>query len=218
MQLYGALASPYVARVVLFGRLQGLELDPTMPEGGLKSTAYLARNPMGKMPMLEVDGASIAESEVICELLEDLHPGRGGLPGTPLDRARARTISRVYDIYVSPQVSVLFRSMNPATRDAATVATAKDAYAEALGFLGHYVAAAPFAAGAALSLADCTLLPSVTIIRKTIVPALGALDPTTGGGTLGRWWSTMQRDPLTSAFLARYEPAVDAFLQSLRSR
>ena len=43
MQLYGALASPYVARVELFAELQGLELDPVMPEGGLKTTSFLAR-------------------------------------------------------------------------------------------------------------------------------------------------------------------------------
>jgi len=35
------------------------------------------------MPALEVDGALIAESEVICEYLEDLYPGSGGLPGSP---------------------------------------------------------------------------------------------------------------------------------------
>jgi glutathione S-transferase len=135
MQLHGAIASPYVARVVLFARLKGLALDPAMPAGGLKSASFLARNPMGKMPVLEVDGASIAESEVICELLEDLYPATGGLPGTPTDRARARTIARVHDTYVAPQVSVLFRSMDPAKRDEAAVKVTQDAYAAALGAL-----------------------------------------------------------------------------------
>ena len=80
MKLYGSLASPYVGRVVLFARLKGLALEPQMPEGGIKSAEYLAKNPMGKMPVLELDGVAIPESEVICELLEDLHPGTGGLP------------------------------------------------------------------------------------------------------------------------------------------
>ena len=75
MKLYGSLASPYVARVVLFARLKGITLEPQMPEGGIKSPDYLSKNPMGKMPVLEVSGMALPESEVICEFLEDLHPG-----------------------------------------------------------------------------------------------------------------------------------------------
>jgi len=55
MKLYGGLASPYVARVVLFARLKGIALAPQMPAGGIKTPEYLAKNPMGKMPVLEVD-------------------------------------------------------------------------------------------------------------------------------------------------------------------
>lgn len=41
MQLFGALASPYVARVVLFARLKGIDLQPVMPEGGVKTSGFL---------------------------------------------------------------------------------------------------------------------------------------------------------------------------------
>ena len=72
MQLYGALGSHYVARVVLYARLKGIDLQPVLPEGGIKSPAFLARNPLGKMPVLELDGVCTPESAVICALLEDL--------------------------------------------------------------------------------------------------------------------------------------------------
>lgn len=218
MKLYGALASPYVARVVLFARLKGLALAPQMPEGGIKSPGYLARNPMGKMPALDVDGVAIPESEVICEYLEDLHPGTGGLPGGPAERAQARLVSRVYDVYVAPQTSVLFRNMNPATRDAAAVASAKTAIETAFGYLQHYVTAAPYAAGSHLSLADCTLLPAFHIMRKTVFPAHGVADPTTGEGSLSRWWSTVEADPVTGPFIEEYSVAVDAFLKMLAKK
>lgn len=218
MKLYGGLASPYVARVVLFARLKGIALEPQMPAGGVKSPGFLALNPMGKMPALEVDGAVIPESEVICEYLEDVYPGSGGFPGSPLERARARLISRVHDVYVSPHASVLFRNMNPKTRDAAAVAAAMPALETGFGYLEHFVAATPFAAGDQLSLADCTLLPSFLIMRKTAFPMFGMTDPTAAAGPLGRWWSVIEADPVTGPFLQEYGAAVDAFIRMLAGK
>ena len=218
MKLYGSLASPYVGRVVLFARLKGLALEPQMPEGGIKSAEYLAKNPMGKMPVLELDGVAIPESEVICELLEDLHPGTGGLPGGPIDRARARLISRLHDVYVAPASGILFRNLNPATRDTQAVADARQIFERSVGHLEHFLAATPFAAGSALSLADCTLLPSFLILRKTVVPAFGLADPTDGSGKLGRWWSAVSGDPTTGAFAEEYSAAADAFLKMLAGK
>jgi glutathione S-transferase len=215
MKLYGALASPYVARVVLFARLKGLTLDLQLPDGGIKSPAFLAKNPMGKMPALEVDGTVIAESEVICEYLEDLYPGTGGLPGGPIERAGARLISRIHDVYLSHHVGVLFRHMNPSQRDASAVPAAKLEIEKAFGYLEHFLAATPFAAGSQPSLADCTLVPSLLIMRKTVIPVFGLADPTAGQGKLGRWWSTVTTDPLTGPFMAEYSTAVDAFLKML---
>lgn len=218
MKLYGGLASPYVARVVLFARLKGLTLVPEMPAGGIKTPEYLAKNPMGKMPVLEVDGAVIPESEVICEYLEDLHPGTGGLPGTPAERARARLISRIHDVYLSSAVTTLFRNLNPAKRDEAAVAAAKTSAETGFGYLEHFVAASPFAAGSQLSLADCALLPSIMILRKTAFPAFGLADPTSGAGALGRWWAACEADAITGPFMKEYSAAVDAFLRMLAGK
>lgn len=218
MKLYGGLASPYVARVVLFARLKGLSLVPEMPAGGIKTPEYLAKNPMGKMPVLEVDGAVIPESEVICEYLEDLHPGTGGLPGTPAERARARLISRIHDVYLASAVTTLFRNLNPAKRDEAAVASAKASAETGFGYLEHFLVAVPFAAGSQLSLADCALLPSIVILRKTAFPAFGMSDPTAGDGALGRWWSACEADAVAAPFMKEYSTAVDAFLKMLAGK
>jgi glutathione S-transferase len=218
MRLHGALASPYVARVVFFASLKGIALEPRLPDGGIKSADYLAMNPMGKIPVLEVDDVAIPESEVICEYLEDHYPDTGGLPGSPADRAHARLVSRIHDVYVAPGASVLFRNLNPATRDEAAVAAARESVTSGFGYLAHFVTASPYAAGSQLSLADCTLLPRIAIMRKSSFPAFGMPDPTVGQGPLGRWWATMETDPLTAPFLARYSTAVDEFLASLAAK
>ena len=49
---------------------------------------WLARSPMGKVPIIELDGGRrLAESEVICEYLEEAYPQKPLLPRDPL-RAR----------------------------------------------------------------------------------------------------------------------------------
>ena len=93
MKLYGAIASPYVARVVMFARIKGIDLTPTEAPGGIKSAEYLKLNPIGKMPTLEVDGQGIGESTIICDYLEDTLPQKPGLPTEPLN-APGRASSR----------------------------------------------------------------------------------------------------------------------------
>jgi len=218
MKLYGSLASPYVARVVLFSRLKGFDLEPQMPEGGIKSAAYLAMNPMGKMPLLEADGLAIPESEVICEYLEDLRPGQGGLAGSPEARARARLISRIQDLYVGPNATTLIRNLNPAKRDAAAVATATSGIETGFGYLEHFVTADPYAAGPSPGLADCALLPAFVVLRKAVCPTFGMVDPTSGTGALGRWWKTVSSDAVTAAFAEQYAVAVDGFMKMMAGR
>lgn len=215
MKLYGALASPYVARVVLLARAKGLDLVPAMPAGGIKSPAYLALNPFGKMPTLDHDGQALIESQVICEYLEDLHPAPALMPADPLGRARVRTLCRVLDLYVAPESGVLFRQMNPATRDAAAVEAARGKLASTLPVLDALVGQAPHAGPAGLTLADCALLPYLRLMRKTVVPAFGLTDPLSLPN-LARWSDCLAAHPVAGPFVPEYETAVDAFLKMLR--
>ena len=216
MKLYGMLASPYVGRVVLFARLKGLDLTlDAPPGGGIKSAEFLALSPIGKMPLLEVDGAGLPESEIICEYLEDAYPSKAALPADPLARARQRLLSRLYDVYVYPQVSILFKHVNPATRDASAVATAIDALTKGIGYIEHFMEASPFAIGSHPSLAECALLPGFAALKQTIVPMFGFADPTHGNGKIARWWQTCGNDPVCGPFVKEYSTVFEAFMKAM---
>ncbi len=217
MKLYGALASPYVARVVLVARVKKLELEPQMPSGGLKSPEYLALNPLGRMPALEHDGQVLVESQVICEYLEELHPEPALLPADPLGRARVRALARILDLYVTPESGALFRQMNPASRDPAAIEASKGKLATILPVLDGMVGAAPHTGPAGISLADCALLPYVLLMRKLVVPVFGVDDPLKLPA-MSKWSQCMGAHPVAGPFIAEYEAAVDAFLKMLRSR
>src|ERR1700741_3672505 len=52
----------------------------------MKSDAYLAINPMGKVPAIVHDGKVVTECAAICAYLADAFPARGLAPA-PADRA-----------------------------------------------------------------------------------------------------------------------------------
>ncbi len=150
MFLYGGLLSPFVMRVVLAARVKGMDLPVKLPDGGMKTPEFLHLNPLGKMPTLIHDGFALPESEVIVQYLEDVHPRPSIMPEHPQERARARLLSRLADVYVMPQIAVAFQGK---PMDVA-------AMAGALSSVEHFMAKDDIhAAGHSFSIADCTLIP-----------------------------------------------------------
>lgn len=216
MKLYGSLASPYVARVVLAARWKGLALAPEPPPGGgIKSPEYLRMNPMGKMPALEVGGRCLAESMVILEYLDDAHPASPLLPAAALDRAQARLLGRITDLYVMATGGGFFRNLNPAQRNAAEVDAAKAALGKALADLEHFMGPGPYALGATPTQADCAMLPCL-LMMGGIVAAFGVTDLFEGRAKLTAWMAQMKKDPVAGPFIGEYQVAMAAFLGSRR--
>jgi glutathione S-transferase len=216
MKLYGMLVSPYVARVVLASRVKGMDLAPEAPPGGgFKSPEYLGLNPMGKMPAVEDHGRSIAESMVILDYLDEAYPQKPLLPVDAIDRAHARLLGRIVDLYVMAQGGAFFRNMNPAQRNDAEVETARKALAKSLADLEHFMGAGPYAIGDRLGYADCAILPCL-LMTGGIVTAFGVTNIYEGLPKLTRWFQQMQADALTGPFIKEYGTAMQAFLASRR--
>ncbi len=90
MKLYES-PSPNARRVHIFMAEKGVDCErvPVDIRGGENiSEAYLAKNPGGRVPMLELDdGTCIAESIAICRYLEGLHPQPALFGSSPLESA-----------------------------------------------------------------------------------------------------------------------------------
>lgn len=211
MKLYGALASPYVAKVVMLARAMGLELPMEMPPGGFKSAEHHALHPWGKIPAFEDEFVTLGESEVICEYLLDRFPEKSILPRDPAARARNRLISRAADLYVMGSVAPLISQMNPATRDErlvvdglARVATALDNFEPLVDETG------PFIAGESLTLADCSALAMLGF-AQFVLPAVGEENPFEGRPRLQGWWARIQQDTIGGPMLADVTAAIEDF-------
>ena len=218
MKLYGALASPYVARVLLFAQLKGVDLPQAeIPGGTTTSPDYRALTPIGKMPALGVDGKCIPESETICEYLEDAFPEKSGLPADAFGRAQSRTISRIVDLYMSPISSVLARQINPEKRDAAVVASNAEAMTKVWTYLEHFMGDGPFAVGNEPTLGDCALGPHMAMFKVLVFDNFADIpDPTTQGGRLQTWWDAMQGHDTCKPLLDDYSVAFDKMMAYFR--
>ena len=218
MELYGALASPYVARVVLFAKLKGIDVPLAQPPGGSPAAPdYRAFTPIGKIPSMNVDGQCIPESEVICEYLEDLQPEPSGLPADALGRAQSRTISRIVDLYLSPISSILARQVNPDRRDAAVVAENAETLKKVWGYFDHFMGDGPFCVGNQPTLGDCALGPHMVMFKILAFDNFDEIDdPTESDGRLKVWWDAMQGHDTCKALLDEYGPAFDKMMAYFR--
>lgn len=218
MKLYGGIASPYVARVVMYAKIKGMDLAPEEAPGGIKGAEYLKLNPIGKMPTLDVDGKGIGESAVICDYLEDVHPQKSGLPQDPLDRARSRLVARIVDLYLAAQIGPFFRQMNPATRDATAVENAGKEIAKVYGWIEHAMGPGPFCVGATPTLGDCALAPSTTMLRKLLAAGNFGLPDPLATPRLQAWWKAIEGNAHCAGVIAAHGAALDAFLKVMAAR
>lgn len=219
MKLIGAIASPYVTRALMFARLKGVDLPlEKIPGNSPSSDEYRALTPIGKIPVLDVDGKIIAESEVICEYIEDVHPEPSGLPADAMGRATSRLISRITDLYIAPHTSSMFRQMNPKARDADAVAAAVQDFEKGFGYLEHFMGDGPFCVGDTPTLGDCSLAPYMMLLKKTVFAAFAEIDDPTESGRLAGWWQAVQGNEICKSTVDEYATAVDGFMKAMGAR
>lgn len=91
MKLYDYKAGPNPRRVRIFLAEKGVEIpliNVDIVEREQKSPAFLEKNPIGSIPVLELDdGTCISESVAICRYIEEIHPARPLFGKTPKQKA-----------------------------------------------------------------------------------------------------------------------------------
>jgi glutathione S-transferase len=208
MKLYGSLYSPFVARCWLAATAKGGGVELEAFPGGIKSDAYLALNPMGRMPLLVDGDIALPESAVICEYLDAVLPGPALLPPDPAGQARVRLLCRIADLYLFPaSIDLLIAPRGDAS---AGTMDAKTRTLSALDYLEHFLGDRGFAYGDRLTLADCTLHGGLALALMVLGrhEVAGRLD---GRPRLGKWWGAIRNDPTLGPAIAQIREAAIAY-------
>jgi maleylpyruvate isomerase len=179
LKLYSYFRSTAAYRVRIALELKGLAYDyapVNLLKAEQKSAAYLARNPQGLVPALELDdGSLIAQSMAIMEWLEETHPEPALLPGDPVQRARVRSMAFniACDIHPLNNIAILTHLRSGLHADDAQVhewycswvRRGFDAIEQTLA-----ATAGTFCFGDTPTLADCCLVPQVFNADRFAVP------------------------------------------------
>ena len=160
-------------RIAMLEKGVPFELDPTCRPS--QKEEFLARTPMGKVPFLEVDGAQLCESQVICEWLEDAHPEKPLYPRDPLERARVRELIAIMELHMELVARRLYPQVffgQPPLSEGARQAVEKDLTKGIRAFRAR-AKIDPYVAGANLTLADCAAFVHLPLVALSTKLAFG---------------------------------------------
>lgn len=170
LRLCGFHVSNYHNKVRLVLLEKGIAFEEDANCRPSQKDGWLARSPLGKVPILEVDGAALAESQVICEYLEDAYPQKPLYPREPFARARVRELVTVIELHLELVARRLYKEVffGGKVSEEIREEVERDLAKGVRGFkaLARF---APYVAGNELTLADCAAfvhLPIVSLATK----------------------------------------------------
>jgi len=205
MKLYDVTAAPNPRRVRVFLAEKGIDVPMVqvdMAKGEHKTPAFLAMNPSGKVPVLELDdGTCIAESVAICRYFEAEHPQPALFGTTPVEIGRIDMANRQLELELLTAVGqawvngpVVARMLPDREQIPAAKAQGERAARSFYRRLDALLADQEYMAGAAFSIADVTALCVIDFAAQLV-----DLEPDPAHGNLWRWHAAVSARPSAAA-------------------
>ncbi len=203
MKLYQDPQAVNPRRVRIFLAEKGIDVpfeNLEVLKGGHRDPALVAKNPMMRVPFLELDdGTVIAESMAICRYFEALQPEPVLMGRNPVEQAGIEMWNRRVEHQLLGSVINCFRHGHPVMvalepnqiKEWSVLNNTRAS--EMLGFLETEMASRPFIAGAEYSVADITALAAVDFLRAA------RLELTDDHPNLRRWHADVSARPSAAA-------------------
>lgn len=172
---YWRSSACYRVRIVL--NLKGVDYEAVpvnLLTGDQRDPAYVARNPQGLIPMLEIDGHRLTQSLAIIDYLDATRPDPPMVPSNPAERAHvlAAALAIAADIHPINNLRILNYLKGELGQEQAT----RDAWYRhwiVEGFTALEAMIDPakaYIGGDAPGIADACLVPQMTNARRFEVP------------------------------------------------
>ena len=202
MKLYES-PSPNARRVQFFMAEKGIEIERVPVDiraGENISDDYLAKNPGGRVPMLELDdGTYLSESVAICRYLEGLHPEPNLLGATPLEAAQIEMWTRRVELILMANVAGAFRNITGFFKDRETCVkewgeVCAETAAKSLAMFETQLGESEYLAGDRFTNADLTLAVVIDFAKMVKVVPFPESTP-----NIDRWYALVSERPAYAA-------------------
>jgi glutathione S-transferase len=179
MKIYEFTGAPNPRRVRVFLAEKGINNVPSVQvniaTGENRKPEFLKINPMGGLPVLELDdGTLIAESVAICRYFEESHPEPRLMGIDAKDKAIVEMWNRRMEFEVLAMTAASFRNTSdffkgriPQVKEYGEIA--KNAAVKRLEWLDTVLADREFIAGPRYTIADITALIGIDFGRTTAI-------------------------------------------------
>jgi glutathione S-transferase len=201
MKIYDFFFAPNPRKLRVYLAEKGLSIpfeQVDLTKGEHRTPEFLAKNPMGSLPVLELDdGSHLTESLAIIEYFEELYPEPPMIGTEPLERARVRELERLAETSIFNRIARIFFNTSPVFAGSGQVPEAAEqaraGLPNALRIMNEAIGSRPFVAGERPTIADCTLFAAfehAKLADVTIEPAFE---------NLTRWYRDFQERPSAKA-------------------
>jgi len=118
MKLYVSPRAPNPRRVTMFIAEKGIsgieQIVVNLAANEHKSTAFMSKNPLAKVPVLELDdGRILSETRAICTYLEGLYPQQNLMGSDAEERAFIEMADRRVELYLFAGIANCIRHTHP---------------------------------------------------------------------------------------------------------
>jgi glutathione S-transferase len=223
MKLYSADISPYSAIVRMQIYAKGItDIVFELPEHwGMPK--FRERFPIGRIPVLDIDGDLVPESQVIAEYLEAIYPEPSLLGVTPRQSAHIRTLARLGDTYLISSTLMLARQTGAMSRLTPAAARSDGVSDRLVGevvrnlkALDKFIGTAGFAYGGRITLADCALVPGLYWVEK-VLAAVGVETPLPAIANVAAYWTAIQKNAHAARVLIDLNRGLEERREKIRS-
>jgi len=194
--------APNPRRVRIFAAEKGIDLsskEVSIPKREQKAPEYVAKNPRGQTPILELDdGTVIAESVAIMRYLEAEHPDPPLFGTTAREIAEIEMWNRRVEMILMPAIAAVWVHTHPFTaalpgRNVEWGESNRPRVAEGMRFFDGSLEGREYLAGSAFSAADILLLTTVDFAKFI------GLEMPSECANLLRWHERVSARPSASA-------------------
>jgi glutathione S-transferase len=223
MKLYSVDLSPYAARVRMQIYAKGITNIAFEQPADWGMPKFRERFPIGRIPILDINGDTIPESGVIAEYLEEIFPEPSLLGTVPRESAHIRMLARLAGIYIidntfmlSGQTGAMSRRKPTPARENAVSEQLVVEVVRNLQALDRFIGKDGFACGSRITLADCALVPGLFRV-ETILPIVGVDNPIPALANVAAYWAAIQKNAHAAKVLIELHRGLEERREMIRS-